>query len=124
MAKPVTTPVVLTEQIVGVVEVYVGVTPEVVVAPMGVVDPTVAVLGTVPGIVMTSAAGLTVSVSVTGVAAAYVLLPACEAVIWQVPAARIVTTPADVTEHAVPVDEYVGVKPEVAVAPSTGAVPP
>jgi hypothetical protein len=81
MAKPVTTPVVLTEQIVGVVEVYVGVTPEVVVAPMGVVDPTVAVLGTVPGIVMTSAAGLTVSVSVTGVAAAYVLLPACEAVI-------------------------------------------
>jgi hypothetical protein len=74
--------------------------------------------------VITSAAGFTVKVSLTGVAAAKVELPACEAVIWQLPAARIVTAPADVTEHAVPVAEYVGVRPEVAVAASMGAVPP
>jgi len=86
--------------------------------------PTALVLGTVGGMVITSGMGLTVSVSVTGVAAAYVVLPACEAVIWQVPTARIVTTPALVTEHAVPVAEYVGVSPEVAVAPRIGAVLP
>jgi hypothetical protein len=68
--RSVTTPIALTEQTVGVLEVYVGVTPEVVVAPIGVFDPTVVVVGNVGGIVMTSAAGLTVSVSVTGVAAA------------------------------------------------------
>jgi hypothetical protein len=66
----VTTPIDETEQIVGVLEVYVGVTPEVVVAPIGTVPPTVAVVGTVPGIVITSVAGLTVKVSDTGVAAA------------------------------------------------------
>jgi hypothetical protein len=36
----------------------------------------------------------------------------------------MVTTPELVTEHPVPVDEYVGVRPEVAVAARTGAVPP
>jgi hypothetical protein len=64
------TPVEETEQTAGVVDVYVGATPEVVVAPIGVVEPTVAVVGTVGGIVMTSASGLTVRVSLTGVAAA------------------------------------------------------
>jgi hypothetical protein len=64
------TPVEETEQTAGVVEVYVGGRPEVVVAPIGVVEPTVAVVGTVGGIVITSAAGLTVSVSLIGVAAA------------------------------------------------------
>jgi hypothetical protein len=73
---------------------------------------------------MASASGLTVSISITGVAAAKVLLPACDAVIWQIPAARRVTTPDGVTEHPVPVAEYVGVRPEVAVAASAGAVPP
>jgi hypothetical protein len=86
--------------------------------------PTVVVLGTVGGMVITSAAGLTVRVSTTGVAAAYVELPVCEAVIWQVPTARMVTAPALVTEHAEPVEAYVGVRPEVAVAARTGAAPP
>jgi hypothetical protein len=53
-----------------------------------------------------------------------VLLPDCEAVIWQLPAASRVTAPEGVTEHPLPVAEYVGVSPEVAVAASTGAVPP
>jgi hypothetical protein len=70
VATVVTTPIALTEQIVGVVDVYVGVAPEVVVAPMGTTPPTVADVGTVPGMVIMSAAGFTVTVSVTGVAAA------------------------------------------------------
>jgi hypothetical protein len=45
-------------------------------------------------------------------------------VIWQLPTERIVTVPELVTEQAVPVAEYVGVRPEVAVAARTGAVPP
>jgi hypothetical protein len=36
----------------------------------------------------------------------------------------MVTAPADVTEHAAPVAEYVGASPEVAVAVSIGAVAP
>jgi hypothetical protein len=70
VVRIVTIPAALTEQIAGVVEVYVGVMPEVVVAPIGVFAPTVAVAGTVGGMVMTSASGLTVRVSVSGVAGA------------------------------------------------------
>jgi hypothetical protein len=69
VARVVTTPIALTEQIVGVVDVYAGVTPEVVDAPMGTIPPTGAEAGRVPGIVITSASGFTVTVSLTGVAA-------------------------------------------------------
>ncbi len=77
--------------------------PEVVVAPMETVAPIIAVLGTLDGMAIASAAGFTVSVSLTWVAAAYVPLPACDATIWQLPAARTVTVPEAVTEHAGPV---------------------
>jgi hypothetical protein len=72
----VTTPVALTVQIPGVVDVYVGGKPEVVVAPIVTGVPYCVELGTVGGTVMTSTSGFTVSNSLTGVAAAYVVLPA------------------------------------------------
>jgi len=57
----VTTPVEETEHTLGVVDVYVGGTPEVVVAPIGNVPPLMygVELGTVGGIVIVSAAGVT-----------------------------------------------------------------
>jgi hypothetical protein len=68
----VTTPVELTEHTPGVVDVYTGVTPEVVVAPIGNVPPEIYAveLGTVPGTVIVSAAAVIGNVFVTEVAAA------------------------------------------------------
>jgi hypothetical protein len=59
LAMVVMMPVELTEQTAGVVGAYVGGTPEVVVAPIGTFVPTVAVVGTVGGMVIVSVSGVT-----------------------------------------------------------------
>jgi hypothetical protein len=59
----------------------------------------------------------------TGAAAAYLLLPACEAVIVQVPAAKNEIVPAE-TVHTLVVEEVkVTGRPEVAVTLSSTGVP-
>lgn len=70
-----------------------------------------------------STADVTVKLCVTGVAAAYVLLPACEAVIEQVPAAiKVAVVPLTVQTVCV-VEAKLTAKPEVAVAVSVSVVP-
>jgi len=60
----------VTEQVVGVVEVYVIGPPEVEVAPIETGDPGAAFAGTVGGTVIASAPGVMIKLCVTGAAAA------------------------------------------------------
>jgi hypothetical protein len=69
------------------------------------------------------AAALTVKLCETGVAAAYVLLPACEATMVQVPAVANEAVVPD-TVHTLVVDEAKAtVNPELAVALKLSVVP-
>ncbi len=68
-------------------------------------------------------AAFTVKLCVTGVAAEYVVLPACEAVMLQVPGATNVTALPDTVQTPVVVEAKLTVKPEVAVAESVSGVP-
>src|SRR5271157_1206333 len=112
----------LTVQMLVVVEAKATVGPELAVAESVSGFPTVCVPGLAKVMVCAIGAALTVKLCETGVAAAYVLLPACVAWIVQAPAAMNVAVVPLTVQMLVVVEAKATVRPELAVAESVSAL--
>src|SRR5271157_2790819 len=113
----------LTVQTLAVVEAKDTVRPELAVAESVSGFPTVCVPGLAKVMVCAIGAALTVKLCETGVAAAYVLLPACVAWIVQAPATMNVAVVPLTVQTLVVVEAKDTVRPELAVAESVSGFP-